>query len=352
MNEQVAWNAGRYHSHAPVLPGIGSHSLFRRSGESAPQSVSGSSRGYSSSRLGWKTKSAVAEISCRESVQQLICARRKVWQQRAAGFRAERNLDPPKRGGSRKNARVARTAEPVGFAPATELPIRRGRVGCGRAALERRSAGDHQRLTGGADHLLRGRSLALARETGSRVSFHRAHGPVVANNEAIPQGMVGRGSRAGGASVLGEGPAELLAQTFFEAWERQISRSSLLDLLSRCTTARLRFGCVASNDDHMVALTSELETDFSLQPVLLRVPSLPGQDALAPERLEEVDLVVTSVFHVDLLVQRPSRRRSPWSWRPFIQNSRAKSTGGFASVPSQRCTSTRNTPSVAGNTFP
>ena len=113
--------------------------------------------------------------------------------------------------------------------------------------------------------------------------------------------------RSGGALVLqtakdalapDEGPRDLLAQALFGAWERRIS-SSMLASLSRCTTAGLRCGCVESNDDHMVALTSELEADFSLHPVPVRVSAPRGKDTLAPERIEDVDLVVASMFHVE-----------------------------------------------------
>ena len=115
---------------------------------------------------------------------------------------------------------------------------------------------------------------------------------------------------AGDALVPDEGTTDLLAQALFGAWERRIS-SSMLELLSRWTTAGLRCGCVESNDDHMVALTSELEEDFSLQAVPIRVPSPRGQDALAPERLEEVDLVVASMFHVEAARTAAEQTKKP-----------------------------------------
>lgn len=106
-------------------------------------------------------------------------------------------------------------------------------------------------------------------------------------------------ARNGSEAASGEERADWLAQLLMTAWERRISRSSVLDLVHRCSALRLRCGCVESNEDHMVALTSELETDFSLEPVPLRLQAQTGPNTLPPELLEGVDLVVASMFHAE-----------------------------------------------------
>jgi DNA-binding transcriptional regulator YhcF (GntR family) len=107
---------------------------------------------------------------------------------------------------------------------------------------------------------------------------------------------------ASGTGKVGLPPetARWVAEFLLSGWERRLSRFSISDLVSRCASYSLRCGCIESNEDHMVALTAELEADFSLEPVRLTVDPDADTDALPPERLQDVDLVVTSVFHGDL----------------------------------------------------
>lgn len=82
-----------------------------------------------------------------------------------------------------------------------------------------------------------------------------------------------------------------------EGWNRRITRVDLAALMDRCAGSSMRCACVESNEDHMVAIAAELESDFSLrvQPVLVS----PAADAAAipAQALAAADLVVTSVFH-------------------------------------------------------
>ena len=102
----------------------------------------------------------------------------------------------------------------------------------------------------------------------------------------------------GKGAASGEEQTVWLTQILFDAWERGMARSSILDLVHRGAERRLRCGCIESNEDHMVALTSELESDFSLHAVPLFVAAC-EHSTLSPERLDNVDLVVTSMFHID-----------------------------------------------------
>lgn len=105
---------------------------------------------------------------------------------------------------------------------------------------------------------------------------------------------------AGGATEAArEQPADWLAELLLGAWERQVSRSSVLELVRQCSSRGLQCGCIESNEDHMVALTGELETDFSLEPVPLLLDPGRGAESIAADQLHSVDLIVTSVFHVD-----------------------------------------------------
>jgi DNA-binding transcriptional regulator YhcF (GntR family) len=88
-----------------------------------------------------------------------------------------------------------------------------------------------------------------------------------------------------------------LAGVLVEGWVRRMPRREAGRLVQRCATAPLACAVVESNEDSMVALAAELEEDFSLD--VLRIPMEPDTDALDPARLEEAELVVTSVFHAE-----------------------------------------------------
>lgn len=122
-----------------------------------------------------------------------------------------------------------------------------------------------------------------------------------------------------GVYVAGTGPDDgalgdltsWLSTVLLEGWRRHMPRGSVGELVARCSEARLRCACFESTRDHMVALRSELEEDFSLEvdPVLVD----PRDRAPDPERLREADLVVATVFHAEA-----ARAAAALAHRPFL----------------------------------
>lgn len=89
---------------------------------------------------------------------------------------------------------------------------------------------------------------------------------------------------------------EWLGGVLLEGWNRGIARAEVDRLVERCAASRVRCAVVESNEDHMVAVSAELEGAFSLgvRPVLVS----PAGDASVPvDALEAADLVVTTAFH-------------------------------------------------------
>lgn len=120
---------------------------------------------------------------------------------------------------------------------------------------------------------------------------------------------------AGGSveGVLAE-TAAWVAERLVEGWHRRLPRARVGELFDRCASTPLRCACVESNRDHMVALSGELEEDFSLE-----VVPVPVEDAAGPRtgaeaaRLQDVDLVVSTVFHAE-----PARAAAAEAGLPFV----------------------------------
>jgi len=109
---------------------------------------------------------------------------------------------------------------------------------------------------------------------------------------------------------------ELLAETarwmngvLVEAWKRRIGVRELPDLVRLCTsTRRTRVAVVESNADQMTAYCAELEEDFGVESVPVRISPVPLP---RPERsvefhavedvLRGVDFVVTTSYHSRLV---------------------------------------------------
>lgn len=101
---------------------------------------------------------------------------------------------------------------------------------------------------------------------------------------------------AGAGAVVSE-TADWLAGVMMEGWSRRIPRRELGTLVERCAVSRVRCACIESNEDHMVAVSAELEEDFSLEVRPLLVSPSAGAAEISREALASVDLVVTTVFH-------------------------------------------------------
>ncbi|HEX8359337.1 MAG TPA: GntR family transcriptional regulator [Longimicrobium sp.] len=98
-----------------------------------------------------------------------------------------------------------------------------------------------------------------------------------------------------------------------DGWERGLPRAEVGEVVRRSTETRPRCACLESNEDHMVAVCAELEDDFGLEPVPLRVdPTTEARD-IPPGNLARVDLVVTTVFHADL-----ARAAALRAGKPFV----------------------------------
>lgn len=98
-----------------------------------------------------------------------------------------------------------------------------------------------------------------------------------------------------------------------DGWERGLSRGEVGELVRRSTAARPRCACLESNEDHMVAVCAELEDDFGVEPVPLRVDPATAARDIPPGKLAAVDLVVTTVFHADL-----ARAAALRAGKPFV----------------------------------
>jgi DNA-binding transcriptional regulator YhcF (GntR family) len=110
----------------------------------------------------------------------------------------------------------------------------------------------------------------------------------------------GSGVYLAGEAGVATPPSETaawLAGVLLEGWSRRVARRDVAALVERSAVSRLRCACIESNEDHMAAVTAELEEDFSLEvdPVLVS----PAAEARSIPRdvLAAADLVVTSVFH-------------------------------------------------------
>jgi DNA-binding transcriptional regulator YhcF (GntR family) len=111
-----------------------------------------------------------------------------------------------------------------------------------------------------------------------------------------------------GGELLAE-TARWMAGVLVEGWKRHIPIRDLPELLRRCTSSRvLRCGCVESNVDQMTAYCAELREHFGVEPVPIFVSPvpLPRPDRSTEffgvqDRLREVDLVVSTVYHARMV---------------------------------------------------
>lgn len=102
-----------------------------------------------------------------------------------------------------------------------------------------------------------------------------------------------------------------------DAWVRRIPLPELPELLKRYVGRRLSCACIESTDDHMVAFCSELDEDFGLDTVAVKVKHDPETNDLGEDDLTRIedavaatDFVVTTAFHataVRAIAQRLNR---------------------------------------------
>jgi len=113
------------------------------------------------------------------------------------------------------------------------------------------------------------------------------------------------------AEAVGSETAGWLGGVLLEGWNRGIPRAEVAALVERSAGSRVRCACVESNEDHMVAVTAELESAFSLEvrPVLVS----PGAAAasIPDDAVGWADLVVTTAFHAVAARAAAQRARAP-----------------------------------------
>lgn len=140
---------------------------------------------------------------------------------------------------------------------------------------------------------------SVARETGAD---HRAVASAYRVLEAAglveirPGSGVYLASEAGAGLIQSETDA-WLSGVLLEGWNRRITRAGLAARMDQIAGSRVRCVCIESNEDHMVAVTGELEEDFSLDVQPLLVSPAAEAASIAAPALDRADLVVTTVFH-------------------------------------------------------
>lgn len=122
-----------------------------------------------------------------------------------------------------------------------------------------------------------------------------------------------RPSRAG----LLAGRRAWMEEVLAEAWKRRITPAELSDLVLRSAQHGLRCACIDATEDHAVALAADLAHGFGMETRVVRLPLGPDDHPL-PEGLAEVekalaavDLVVTTVFHCDVIAPIVARAGLP-----------------------------------------
>ena len=106
---------------------------------------------------------------------------------------------------------------------------------------------------------------------------------------------------------LHAGRKHWLSHVLYEGWSRRLSIAESSALLARCTQHGLRALCVESTQDHMIAFSSELSSDFGFSTICEHIPDAetlePALQAVLRERAAEADVVVTTSFHVGLITR-------------------------------------------------
>ncbi len=86
-----------------------------------------------------------------------------------------------------------------------------------------------------------------------------------------------------------------------DAWRRRIPLPQLPELLQQFVSRRLRAACVESTEDHMIAFCAELDEDFGVETVSVKLNQEGRPAAEDATRVEEAvadtDFVVTTAFH-------------------------------------------------------
>lgn len=143
----------------------------------------------------------------------------------------------------------------------------------------------------------------VAREIGASIRAV-AH----AYNELEREGLVNVKGRSGIYLVLPPSPEPELSEPYDwyvgmlkHAWERRIPLDQINDTVQKLVTSPLCAGCVESTEDHMVAFCAELEEDFALRTISIKLTPegarIGDRTMTLEESLGEADFAVTTAFH-------------------------------------------------------
>jgi GntR family transcriptional regulator len=98
-----------------------------------------------------------------------------------------------------------------------------------------------------------------------------------------------------------EEPLDWYADMLRDAWVRRLTVADVMRLLQQLVETPMRVACVESTTDHMVAFCSEMEDDFALKTMSVKLTSngaeVDGQTMTLYDALSQVDFAVTTAFH-------------------------------------------------------
>lgn len=98
-------------------------------------------------------------------------------------------------------------------------------------------------------------------------------------------------------SGVSSATARWMGEVFLDGWKRRLPRGRVAAMAAACGTRTVRCACIESTADHLVALAAELEQDFELEVVPVRIGPDGRADEAAVDAVRGADLAVTLFFH-------------------------------------------------------
>jgi DNA-binding transcriptional regulator YhcF (GntR family) len=100
-------------------------------------------------------------------------------------------------------------------------------------------------------------------------------------------------------------PLDWYADMLKDAWHRRIAVKDLSQTLQKIVENPLKAACVESTEDHMIAFCSELEEDFALDTVSIKLTAegarIGDKQMTLAEALQNADFAVTTAFHAHVV---------------------------------------------------
>ena len=98
-------------------------------------------------------------------------------------------------------------------------------------------------------------------------------------------------------SGVSSATAGWMAGVFLDAWKRRIPRGDVGEMMAGVGRRVVRCACIESTEDHMVALSAELDEDFQLEVVPVYIGADGHADEAAIQAIRAADLAATLFFH-------------------------------------------------------